>query len=257
MNTMKIYASILTLFILVACSTDKTKSQDEIKESETNLAVEPIEKNIEPVYPDFYFDTLVGSYEGMFGGSMIRINLNFASNKHITGYNIHKGLVRNLNGQISEDSNFIYLELAEPGDNKFDGIFNISVNREDLSMKGEWTPNDKRLKSRNFKLKRINNDFLENLDYVSDSLGIFTFDRDGFIKYEYYPIIDGSNHKDQMEIIQGNWTFTNDSTITVIWEKNGIFENTQSQFKIRETKYDNYSEPYLYINGRKLYSNIY
>lgn len=261
---MKILPFAVSLFLLIGCSTEESKTV------ESTNTEEAVEKTVDPVYPDFYFDTLVGSYEGDFAGSPIRININFASNKHATGYNIHKGLVRNISGPITEDSNSIFLTLAEPGENEFDGVFNLIVNREDLKMSGNWTPNDENLTTKKFVLERIPDresakktkhirisEFMDYLGYVGDTIGDLYFDYDGLVKYEYYPVKDDVSHKEQMETVRGNWTISNDSTILINWENNTVFENRKSNVILREEKRENYTDMYLYFEGRILYPEMY
>lgn len=263
---MRILTILFAAGVLAGCS---SKTEVEEMPLDQNTTAEVKDENIEPVYPDFYFDTLVGSYEGDFGGSPIRININFASNKHATGYNIHKGLVRNISGSVTEDSNSIFLSLAEPGENKYDGVFNLTVNREDLKMSGTWTPNDENLKAKDFSLERMGKEFLKNphthlsddfirehLSYVGDTIGDFSFFEDGLVKYEYYPFKDDKDYIEQMEIIRGNWSFHDDTTILINWEKNTAFPDRNSHLKIREFQYEDYSSPYLFLDGRILYSNI-
>lgn len=259
---MKILTILLTLFFLIGCS---SKNEEIIKQ--TNLTETP-KKEAEPVYPDFCFDTLVGSYEGDFAGSPIRININFTSNKHATGYNIHKGLVRNISGKITEDSNSVFLTLAEPGENEFDGVFHLTVNREDLKMSGTWTPNDENLTEKSFDLERytpINSidkphlqaksDFLEYMGSIGDSLADINFEQDGLVICSHYP--NGINELENSQLIEvfGNWSLINDTTISVSWEKNDVFPNRESTFHLMEEKYEHYTRIFLQLDERKLYTN--
>ena len=90
-----------------------------------------------------------------FGGSSILIILNYVSGQNAIGYNIHKGLQRNITGKVSRSGDSIQVTLNEPGDNKYDGIFTLDFIGIDKSPKGNWTANDPKIPSQNFKLKKI------------------------------------------------------------------------------------------------------
>ena len=83
------YNTLLFGFLIVTLMSceDKTIIQEEIK-------INKIEAEI-PQEDNFHYDTLQGMYIGDFGGSDIRLIINYVSNKNAIGYNIHKGLQRN------------------------------------------------------------------------------------------------------------------------------------------------------------------
>lgn len=63
-----------------------------------------------------------GLYAGTFKGAPISIILNYITEKRASGYNIHKGLKRNLSGTLSAAIAGWHLVLNEPGTNEYDGI---------------------------------------------------------------------------------------------------------------------------------------
>lgn len=250
------YFVILFLFccLIVSCggnNDDSVSSKDVETEVNEVLSFEP-----------FDWDTLKGGYLGDFGGSEIRINITYVSNKNVVGYNIHKGLFRNISGKVTETMDSIVLHMDEPGDHKFDGTFQIVVLKSDLSMHGTWVPFKKGLGKKVFSLEKIiidkddkklsNSNFSDYFYYVSDSLGSFYFDNSGFVKYKYYPKTDNVNYADQLEEIKGSWTISG-KNLLINWAENPVFPSRKSTFKvIFDTEEYNFE---LIGEGRTLYAN--
>ena len=88
----RIIYSCLILLLIASC-----KEKEAPKEV---LTINNIPAEI-PETDKFDYDTLKGMYTGDFGGSDIRIILNYVSQNNAIGYNIHKGLQRNLSGNVS------------------------------------------------------------------------------------------------------------------------------------------------------------
>src|SRR5688572_14078880 len=95
---------------LTACNDQKTEPPVAVK-GKTLVTL--------PVNPD----KVEGTYIGDFKGSPIAITLNYVSDKHVTGYNVHKGLTRNVSGTIEAKEDGLHLQLSEPGNNPYDGVF--------------------------------------------------------------------------------------------------------------------------------------
>src|SRR5690349_17627130 len=72
-------------------------------------------------------EKIKGIYSGSFKGSPISLVLNFVSHRHASGYNVHKGLTRNLSGTVEFRSGRLHLSLAEPGNNIYDGQFDLEI----------------------------------------------------------------------------------------------------------------------------------
>src|SRR2546430_2015280 len=102
----------------------------------------PVQKNTVKVdiITIYNYDTLEGAYVGNFGGSDIRIILTHVTGKHATGYNLHKGLRRNINGTMQQTGNTFTFVLNEPGDHPFDGKFSFTIDTITFILSGTWTP---------------------------------------------------------------------------------------------------------------------
>jgi len=84
----------------------------------------------------------VGTYSGMFSGSSIVIYLETVQDGKAIGYNIHRNLKRTLNGTYEAVSGASYYKfvLNEPGDNEFDGSFEMLIDTVQFSGNGIWKP---------------------------------------------------------------------------------------------------------------------
>ncbi|MCE3296377.1 MAG: hypothetical protein K0R65_2091 [Crocinitomicaceae bacterium] len=216
-------------------------------------------------------DTLQGMYIGDFGGSDIRIVLNFVSPNHAVGYNLHKGLQRNLSGSIEETENEVKMELNEPGDHKFDGTFYLTFSKLDLSCKGYWKSKNKKLGKKNFTLKRVvvpesllnwdsllvtdinGENFTEIFSHTSDSIADMYFDNDGSVRYEYYPKLDTLERAEQMVILNGSWTYREGEVIVNWNKKNEVFPD---KTKIEIVINPDY-EFFLRYKKRRFFANMY
>lgn len=234
--------------------------------SNENKEPEVLVNRIPAVIPpedNFYYDTLKGMYMGDFGGSDIRIILNYVSGSNAIGYNIHKGLTRNLSGKVERHGDSILIQMAEPGDHEFDGVFNLVFNGIDKSPTGTWESNSGKISAKNFDLKKVERNkeetdgltaynFSNYFSFLSDSLGNYHFERDGLCRYEYYPIVD-DQEAEQLVEVNGSWSLT-DSIVIIEWQPNKRFNKNRMVFIARELEY---GERYLDGEGMELYGYWY
>ena len=227
---------LLSILSILGCNQkDKNKTE----------AVEIVE--VEPVFlpkDDFDYDTLKGIYTGDFGGSQIRIILNYVSATKAIGYNIHKGLQRNINGKVYRSADSTYLSLSEPGDHEFDGVFNLTFIGIDKSPKGMWVSNSGELKPKELLLTKIESppifqkdittsNFSNFFGYMYDAKGNYSFEEDGFCVYEFYPSTDDINRVEQLRTVKGTWSLSKD-ILTVEWEENSVFESRTMKYLVGE-----------------------
>lgn len=250
------YSFILLLPLLIACKSENGTSDETVE-------VEKIEAEI-PEPDTFNYDTLKGMYMGDFGGSDIRIILNYVSSRNAIGYNIHKGLQRNLNGKVTRSGDSITLVLNEPDDNKFDGVFTLLFMGEDQHPKGNWEPNNKELPKRNFQLDKLVAqgkkgdeitvyNFTDYFGYMSDTMGNYNFLDDGLCMYEYYPKTDYDERVEQLVQIKGSWSLDG-KTVTIEWQPNDLFPKEAMEFKMAENEW---GEMTLVGRGMELYNYMY
>lgn len=114
--------SLIILLFFQSCGSSDSTKVDFANTDSDSLKV--------PHITELNLDTLKGIYIGDFGGSDIRIVINYISNKHAVGYSLHKGLQRNISGSVEITDETVNLILAEPEDHEFDGIFHIDINQQ-------------------------------------------------------------------------------------------------------------------------------
>lgn len=74
----------------------------------------------------------------------------------IYGYSVCAGNDRPFKGVYTEDGDKIKATLKEPGDNKYDGVFELVISKSPLSITGKWAPLDHAQASREYVLARKN-----------------------------------------------------------------------------------------------------
>lgn len=243
------------VYAVTSCSSQPVEaSENTALEVADSLASEE-EK---PYYDTFQFDTLRGVYTGDFGDGFINVVLTYVNERKAVGYNIHKGLKRNLVGSVKNTPDYIELTLNEPGDNEYDGVFALQIDKKKFHAKGTWTPNSSKLKVRNFELNKKTTpqsdgksiydggefnetEFLNLFSYAQLGDGNLEFDEAGSFKYSYYPEYDEVNRKEQLVVVRGSWKFMEDNTVFMVWGSNSPFKEKNMRFRY-ETVEDSYPQ---------------
>lgn len=249
------YISALLLLGIVSCKTRTTETTLSASDSAANR------KLFIPAYAVYNFE---GTYAGNFDQGLITIVLNYISGKNVSGYNLHKGVRRNINGSLQADGDGFSFILKEPGDNPFDGTFIFRVDTVQFSLKGTWTPNDSsKTKSKTLALQRQPKKSTANFD---DQLGIWvpasgTYNTDttleffpeGTCEYKFYATPGDSTS--QVSSVKGNFIQTKD-TVLIEWQKNTFTPLQKMKLVIKTKKIkrsgDSYDEQQLIGNGWKL-----
>ena len=248
-----LFIGLSSLLLITSCS-----SGPEVKTANTpskETAVDSVE--VEEWFPKTDFDTLRGLYTGDFGDGFIHVVLTYVNDKKAIGYNVHKGLQRNISGSVVQKAESFELTLNEPGDNQYDGIFVLTISKKDGHVNASWTANDPKIKSKKFTLKkRMENSTKAGDDYfdfstdkvteenfreafshatlyIGDNSGDISFLENGIVKYSYYP-----ENQEQMELIKGSWKFQDTKTLLIDWSKNNQFKERQMKFKLIEKEED-------------------
>lgn len=231
-------------FLAYSCSSSpKEKEVAEAPQTADSL-------DTEKWYPETDFDSLRGVYTGNFGDGFIKVVLTYVNDKKAIGYNINKGLQRNITGGVTQTDNAFELTLNEPGDNEYDGVFVLNISKKDGSVDGSWTANDPKIPSKKFRLKKqadkketntkevksfydggelTQENFAELFSYASLEGGNVEFGENGIVRYTYYP--EGQENE-QQELIKGSWTFTDQITLVIEWSKNTRFKLRKMTFKL-------------------------
>ena len=105
---------------------------------------------------------VLGYYTGEFGPNQITLILTNINGNTLEGYSVCAGNFRPLEGTLSSLGDKQYAcELAEPGNDPYDGTFTFTLSAADQSLKGKWepfkkqgnTPRTYKLSSRNYKYR--------------------------------------------------------------------------------------------------------
>ncbi len=199
-------------------------------------------------YSSFNFDTLKGVYIGKFGKDDIRLVLTYVSDAHLAGYNLLKGLQRNLSGSVKFSDSGIEMIANEPGDDKYDGRFEFILDTITYTIKGKWIANDPAITPKNFILNKLasNSDdtninsgnFASYFYTVWVNSGQLHFEEDGFCRFEYYPENGDLEEMEQMQQVNGSWTLDK-NILTVFWKENPIIPK-QAVYQLRKLNDENY-----------------
>jgi len=174
-----------------------------------------------------------GTYTGDFKGSPIAITLNYVSDNHASGYNVHKGLTRNISGTIEATPAGLHLQLAEPGNNQYDGKFDFIIDTTSWTAKGNWAP-FKKGEEASFQLKKkqvLKEEDQWDMIFTDTLQNYITLKADGSCTYTY---LTDTTNTGQQQTVRGNYT-QEKKTITVYWQKNDVFPS-KSIFTLIETK---------------------
>lgn len=224
--------------LISSCANNKTEDEKPVIKAKTFTALAEAPQNLK------------GTYVGDFKGSPIAITLNYVGNNHASGYNVHKGLKRNISGTIEATNNGLHLLLEEPGNNQYDGKFDITIDTTKWTGKGTWNP-FKEGKEASFTLRKQVSPNEEDMyaNTFMDSLqNYITLKPDGSCTYTY---LTDTTNTGQLVTIQGNYT-KEKTAYTIFWQKNEVFPQ-KSVFKLIETrpnKEEDYVEKSLKGEGR-------
>jgi len=166
----------------------------------------------------------MGTYTGQFGKGLISVVVNYINGQTVSGYDIHKGLRRNFNGEVVQQGGVLQFVLKEPGSNPFDGTFNLTLDTARREMKGKWAPFDSsKGPARLLSLERKEgNDGFDTLGglWVAGRDSVLTLAIDGTCSYEFYQRPDDSTS--QLITLKGNYTIRG-SECRIEWAKNDYF----------------------------------
>lgn len=100
---------------------------------------------------------LIGSFVGPFGTNKITLLITKATKDSVEGRTVVGGNDRPFSGKINKDSGIIKILATEPGDDKNDGIFNLSFDEKNKDIiAGSWKPfiETKDIAAKTFSLNR-------------------------------------------------------------------------------------------------------
>ena len=176
-----------------------------------------------PGIPDSTASRLPGTYSGRFKDGFLTLVINYVSGSNVSGYRLHKGIRRNLNGLVEEKDGQYSMTLKEPGGYPFDGTFYLSMDRSAQKITGNWIPIDStRTRSGLLTLARsvkpADDDYFFGGEW-NGTLGTLSFSENNTCELEYYPDSLSSNGNPQLMTVTGNFEKKED-TIRIEWQNN-------------------------------------
>lgn len=98
---------------------------------------------------------LYGYWVGAFGKNKINIALAQTENDSIFGHSVCAGNFRPIKGIIKQKEPGVYkMLMKEPGDNKYDGTFEFSVDVDKKELSGSWKPYKNTVGAKTFTLQK-------------------------------------------------------------------------------------------------------
>ena len=169
----RIISFTICLLTLNSCSTSNKENQIQ-KESNTtkyeslpaSLIKDPrkigpgksesqytIEKNIYKINSSD--NPLYGYWVGSFGKNKINIAIAHINQDSIHGHSVCAGNFRPIAGTIKKmKDNTYYINMLEPGDDKYDGVFNFIIDLSKNELKGTWKPYKNTVSSKEYTLSK-------------------------------------------------------------------------------------------------------
>lgn len=191
-------------------------------------------------------------YKGDFAGSPLYLTINYHNGNKIAGYDMHKGLKRNLTGELVANGSGFTATLDEPGDNPYDGHFTVQFNAGFSTASGSWVPADKNssLTKKDFQLQRVMastkekesfEDYVAGGETLSGEHCDITFEKDGSCTLNYYDRLTDSTFAPQMTTVHGTWE-QKDKQFMVNWQSNSPYAHKTSVFTVGYQKNDDGQE---------------
>ncbi len=132
---------------MLACNNNKNKVNPVVEDKPAAAVATPTPNPSAP-HP------LAGNWVGMLGDNKLNVQLLHIDGANIEGRSVAAGNFRTLKGTISESSDAYTLHMQEPGDDKYDGEFDITIKKNGMICEGKWAPFDKHLKTKIFTLSK-------------------------------------------------------------------------------------------------------
>lgn len=130
---------------MVTDSTDEIVITNIEKQSEVRIQSDESQIDLSAV--------IEGKWMGAFGNSQLTIVIEEVKGFQISGYNLVKGNKRDIHGFYEKNGDRVSVTLNEPGDDKWDGVFYVEFNIDEVLLNGEWKSNNGKI-HRSFALKK-------------------------------------------------------------------------------------------------------
>ena len=83
----------------------------------------------------------LGIWTGTFGKNYINVSLTKIEGNRVEGFSVCAGNFRKINGYYETDNDIAYhFQMNEPGTDPYDGVFDFTINLQDMELNGNWKP---------------------------------------------------------------------------------------------------------------------
>lgn len=246
-------------YLLTACILFAIACQQ--KSTDTQQVQSNISDTSKLFIPSYAVTNFEGTYTGSFDDGYMTLVLNYVTGKNASGFNIHKGNRRNINGTIDQAANGYKFTMKEPGDNPYDGTFVFTIDTVKFTMTGHWEPFDSsKTKGKNLALQKQKNKSIsydQQLGTWVPTSGNYSTDTtldffpEGSCEYRFYQFPGDSTS--QLISVKGNYIEKSD-TVFIEWQKNTYTPAQKMKLIKRRKKVvdSDYEEQQLIGNGWRM-----
>ncbi|MBN8855445.1 MAG: hypothetical protein BGO55_27535 [Sphingobacteriales bacterium 50-39] len=218
MKRLVLFLSILSCF---SCNPSSDKNGGNAAKKEGKTVQDTVSTALSAIYKPDSMAQYMGVYSGSFGNDgIITLVLNYISGRAVSGYDVHKGVRRNVNGEVTPYGDKLHFVLKEPGDNRFDGSFDFLLDTTSRKIEGDWVldVSPTRVVARRVHIALApmawdENDANNEWKHADTALSF----RNGFCQLVISPA--EKDYSSQKVVVRGNYYRKGDS-FRLEWEKN-------------------------------------
>ena len=197
----KIGIALLVFYTLQSCKNEKINSIETNESKYDSVSVIQDKEDVGLWFGLFEADSVDYNNEAYFS-EINRISImieKITSDNKVEGFSVSAGNKRPFKGLLTKTDSTDYIEVNEPGDQKYDGTFKFNIAKNYDSIYGIWISKRKDLPvySRTFNLKKTSFKYDPNLILKPNT---FEYD-EGVV--ENYPVVDWFTSKDKKEVFEG------------------------------------------------------
>lgn len=134
------------IYLLAACGNNQSAKPEAEQKAATEPA--PNAETATALHP------IAGNWVGYLGDNRLNVQIQTVKGKEVNGRSVAAGNFRAINGSLEESADMYKLQLKEPGDDKYDGEFTITIKKNGMVCEGKWVPYDKALQAKPFTLAK-------------------------------------------------------------------------------------------------------
>lgn len=136
-----------------------------IEDFQTDYWEESAVKKLPKAYQKFFYKDPLYGYMSLQTPNKISIQIEKLDNGAFSGKSICSGFERPLTGTYTRNKNVIQIVCKEPGDEKYDGEFNLTVDMDSSTLTGSWKPfNDSVVESKTLTMSRKDFKYVPNAE---------------------------------------------------------------------------------------------